>query len=52
VRPARSATIEALLSEWRDDRGLVTHLDFIGALEVGQFSDQHIRAPGELGASP
>jgi 3',5'-cyclic-AMP phosphodiesterase len=28
-----------LLHEWRDGRGLVSHLDFIGAFEVGRFSD-------------
>ncbi len=30
-----------LLHEWRADRGLVSHLDFIGAFEVGRFSNQH-----------
>jgi 3',5'-cyclic-AMP phosphodiesterase len=35
-----------LLHEWRDGRGLVTHLDFIGKFEVGEFSDQHTPAPG------
>ena len=30
-----------LLHEWRDGRGLVSHLDFIGDYEVGEFSDQH-----------
>jgi 3',5'-cyclic AMP phosphodiesterase CpdA len=30
-----------LLHEWRGDRGLVTHLDFIGTFPVGAFSDQH-----------
>lgn len=32
-----------LLHEWRDGRGLVSHLDFIGAFEVGQFSNEHTR---------
>jgi 3',5'-cyclic AMP phosphodiesterase CpdA len=40
-----------LLHEWRDGRGLVTHLDFIGAFEVGEFSDPHVRASGEFAAS-
>jgi 3',5'-cyclic AMP phosphodiesterase CpdA len=39
-----------LLHEWRDGRGLVTHLDFIGAFEVGEFSDQHTQAPRASGA--
>ena len=34
-----------LLHEWRDGRGLVSHVDFIGAFEVGSFSDQHPQAP-------
>jgi 3',5'-cyclic-AMP phosphodiesterase len=34
-----------LLHEWRDGRGLVSHLDFIGDFEVGRFSDQHTQAP-------
>ena len=34
-----------LLHEWRDGRGLVSHLDFIGPYEVGQFSDPHTLAP-------
>ncbi|MGH6902624.1 MAG: phosphodiesterase [Geminicoccaceae bacterium] len=34
-----------LLHEWRDARGLVSHLDFIGAFEVGGFGDQHTQAP-------
>jgi hypothetical protein len=33
-----------LLHEWRDRRGLVTHLDFIGEFEVGRFSDPHTQA--------
>ena len=40
-----------LLHEWRDGRGLVTHLDFIGAFEVGEFSDQHTQASGDFEAS-
>jgi 3',5'-cyclic AMP phosphodiesterase CpdA len=40
-----------LLHEWRDGRGLVTHLDFIGAFEVGEFSDQHVQASGDFAAS-
>jgi 3',5'-cyclic-AMP phosphodiesterase len=35
-----------LLHEWRDGRGLVSHLDFIGSFEFGRFSDQHTQAPG------
>ena len=35
-----------LLHEWRDGRGLVTHVDFIGDFEVGRFSDPHTQAPG------
>jgi 3',5'-cyclic-AMP phosphodiesterase len=35
-----------LLHQWRDGRGLVSHLDFIGDFEVGRFSDQHTQAPG------
>jgi 3',5'-cyclic AMP phosphodiesterase CpdA len=30
-----------LLHEWRDGRGLVSHVDLIGAFEVGRFSDAH-----------
>jgi 3',5'-cyclic-AMP phosphodiesterase len=30
-----------LLHEWRDGRGLVSHVDFIGAFQAGAFSDQH-----------
>ena len=41
----------ALLHEWRDGRGLVSHLDFIGDFEVGEFSDQHTQAPGYFAAS-
>jgi Icc protein len=40
-----------LLHEWRDGRGLVSHLDFIGAFEVGEFSHQHVQASGDLAAS-
>jgi 3',5'-cyclic-AMP phosphodiesterase len=40
-----------LLHEWRDGRGLLSHLDFIGEFEVGEFSDQHTQAPGYLEAS-
>jgi 3',5'-cyclic-AMP phosphodiesterase len=40
-----------LLHEWRDGRGLVSHLDFIGDFEVGRFSDQHTQAPGYSEAS-
>jgi len=29
-----------LLHEWRGGRGLLSHLDFIGEFEVGEFSDQ------------
>jgi 3',5'-cyclic-AMP phosphodiesterase len=28
-----------LLHQWRDARGLVSHVDFIGAFEVGRFGD-------------
>ena len=38
-----------LLHEWRDGRGLVSHVDFIGAFEVGDFSDQ---APEPHSAAP
>ena len=41
-----------LLHEWRDGRGLVTHLDFIGAFDVGEFSDQHTQAPRAAEALP
>jgi 3',5'-cyclic AMP phosphodiesterase CpdA len=41
-----------LLHEWRDGRGLVTHLDVIGAFEVGEFSDQHVQAPRAAEALP
>jgi hypothetical protein len=34
-----------LLHEWRDGRGLVTHLDFVGEFAVGRFSDPHTQAP-------
>jgi 3',5'-cyclic AMP phosphodiesterase CpdA len=40
-----------LLHQWRDGRGLVSHLDFIGDFEVGEFSDQHTQAPGYFEAS-
>src|SRR5918994_1675836 len=40
-----------LLHEWRDGRGLVSHLDLIGDFDVGRFSDQHTQAPGYSGAS-
>jgi Icc protein len=40
-----------LLHEWRDGRGLVTHLDFIGAFEAGEFSDQHVKASGDFEGS-
>jgi 3',5'-cyclic AMP phosphodiesterase CpdA len=40
-----------LLHEWRDGRGLVSHLDFIGAFEVGRFSDRHTPAPGRHSAA-
>ena len=40
-----------LLHEWRDGQGLISHLDLIGAFEVGQFSDQHTQAPGYSEAS-
>jgi 3',5'-cyclic-AMP phosphodiesterase len=40
-----------LLHEWRDGRGLVSHLDFIGEFEVGRFSDQHTHAPVYFEAS-
>jgi 3',5'-cyclic-AMP phosphodiesterase len=40
-----------LLHEWREGRGLVSHLDLIGEFEVGEFSDQHTPAPGYLEAS-
>ena len=40
-----------LLHQWRDGRGLVSHLDFIGAFEVGEVSDQHTQAPGYFEAS-
>jgi 3',5'-cyclic-AMP phosphodiesterase len=33
-----------LLHEWRDGRGLVSHLDFIGDFAVGRFSSEHTRA--------
>jgi 3',5'-cyclic-AMP phosphodiesterase len=35
-----------LLHECREGRGLVSHLDFIGAFEVGRFSDPDTRVPG------
>jgi hypothetical protein len=34
-----------LLHEWREGRGLVSHVDFIGTFEVGRFSDEHTQAP-------
>jgi 3',5'-cyclic AMP phosphodiesterase CpdA len=34
-----------LLHQWRDAQGLVSHVDFIGAFEVGRFSDDHTQAP-------
>ncbi len=34
-----------LLHEWRDGRGLVSHLDFIGDFPVGQFSSEHTGVP-------
>jgi hypothetical protein len=34
-----------LLHQWRDAQGLVSHVDFIGAFEVGHFSDDHTQAP-------
>ena len=37
-----------LLHEWRDGRGLVSHLDFIADFPVGRFSDEHQAAPGRL----
>jgi Icc protein len=40
-----------LLHELRDGRGLVTHLDFIGAFEIGEFSYQHVQASGDFAAS-
>jgi Icc protein len=40
-----------LLHEWRDGRGLVSHLDFIGDFEVGRFGDRHTQAPGQFEAS-
>jgi Icc protein len=39
-----------LLHESRDGR-LVSHLDFIGDFEVGEFSDQHTPVPGYFEAS-
>jgi 3',5'-cyclic AMP phosphodiesterase CpdA len=35
----------ALLHEWRDGRGLVSHLDFFGRYEVGRFGSQPTPAP-------
>jgi 3',5'-cyclic AMP phosphodiesterase CpdA len=40
-----------LLHEWRDGRGLVTHLSFVGTFEVGEFGDQHVPASGDSAAS-
>ena len=40
-----------LLHEWRDGRGLVSQLDFIGDFQVGRFSDQHAPAPGYSSAA-
>jgi 3',5'-cyclic-AMP phosphodiesterase len=40
-----------LLHEWRGEHGLVSHLDFIGDFEVGEFSDQNMPAPGYFEAS-
>ncbi len=34
-----------LLHEWRDGRGLVSHLDFVGEYYVGSFGDPHTLAP-------
>jgi 3',5'-cyclic AMP phosphodiesterase CpdA len=34
-----------LMHEWRDGRGLVSHVDFIGAFEVGRFGDPDRRVP-------
>ncbi len=34
-----------LLHEWRDGRGLVSHLDFIGDFPVGRFSNEHTQVP-------
>jgi Icc protein len=36
-----------LLHEWRDGRGLVSHLDFIGDFPMGRFGNQHTRPPTE-----
>jgi 3',5'-cyclic AMP phosphodiesterase CpdA len=40
-----------LLHEWQDGRRLVSHVDFIGDFEVGEFSDRHTQAPGIDGGS-
>jgi hypothetical protein len=32
-----------LLHEWRDGRGLVSHVDFTGRFEIGRFSNEHTR---------
>ncbi len=34
-----------LLHEWRDGRGLVSHVDFIGRFEIGRFSNEHTQVP-------
>jgi hypothetical protein len=34
-----------LLHEWRDGRGLVSHVDFIGRYEVGRFDAPPTQAP-------
>ena len=41
-----------LLHEWRDGRGLVSHLDFIRSFPVGRFSDQHVRLPDPHSEAP
>ncbi len=41
-----------LLHQWRDGQGLVSHVDFIGAFEVGRFGDHaHAGARASSGAS-
>ena len=40
-----------LLHEWRDGRGLVSQLHFIGDYEVGLFGDPHTWAEGAQSAS-
>ena len=51
---ANQCTPGMLVHVWRDGRGLVTHLDFIGDFEVGEFSDQHTHTPASMsaGAAP